>query len=304
MDIYLPIAEMSVNLPLLIALGAVVGMLSGLFGVGGGFLLTPMLILLGIPPAVAVGSATSQVLASSVSGSIARTRMGHVDFRMGGVLIVGGLAGSIAGIFLFAWMQALGQLDLIINLSFVIVLGVIGLLMAYESLTTILHLRRPRRRRRTFWSMLLSRLPLQMNFERSGLIMSPFVPAFIGFVVGVIAAMMGVGGGFLMVPAMIYILGMPTSVVIGTSLFQICFLTAATTFLHASTNQNVDIVLAFMLIIGGILGAQFGTLLGGKLRGEQLRILLALLVLGVCVSLAWSIFATPDEVFVMTVWSP
>ena len=306
MQIYLPIAEMSVNIFLILGMGGAVGLLSGLFGVGGGFLMTPLLIFIGVPPAVAVGTEANQIVASSVSGVLAHWRRGNVDFRMGAVLTVGGFVGSALGVALFSVLRGLGQIELVISLSYVVFLGVIGGLMFYESLNVIMRHRRAspdqpvstaRGPGRHTW---IHGLPFKMRFRKSKLYISALLPLGVGFVVGILAAIMGVGGGFVMVPAMIYLLGMPTQVVIGTSLFQIIFVTANTTFLQATVNQTVDVVLALLLLIGGVIGAQIGARLGAKLRGEQLRILLALIVLGVCLRLAFDLVVTPAEPFSFT----
>lgn len=298
MVIYLPIAEMSVNVLLLLGLGGAVGFLSGVFGVGGGFLMTPLLIFVGIPPAVAVGTQASQILASSVSGVIAHLRRGSLDVRMGIVLVVGGLAGSVLGVWLFGLLRRLGQIDLAISLIYVLFLGTIGALMLVESMRAWLRVRARRdsfaRRHRHLW---LHRLPLRVRFHRSRLYISALMPLGLGLVAGVLVAIMGIGGGFLLVPAMIYLIGMPTQVVIGTSLFQIAFVTAATTLLHAISNQSVDIVLALALIAGGATGAQFGSGAAERLRPEQLRILLALIVLGVCGKLGYDLIAAPQDLY-------
>ncbi|MGF1475541.1 MAG: sulfite exporter TauE/SafE family protein [Geminicoccaceae bacterium] len=298
MDIYLPIAEMSVNAFLLLSIGGGVGFLSGLFGVGGGFLMTPLLIFIGIPPAVAVGSEATQILASSFSGVLAHTRRGNVDVRMGLVLVAGGSVGSILGVFIFAWMRGLGQVDLLVSLCYVVFLGIVGGLMFVESVRAMVI--RPnssapsRGDDSDDWRQ---KLPLQMAFPRSQLRTSLLLPLAVGLLVGMLAAMMGVGGGFIMVPAMIYLIGMPTAVVVGTSLFQICFVTALTGYLHAVNNQTVDVVLALLLIAGGVIGAQLGTRVTGLLRGEQLRVLLALLVLLVCGKLAFDLIVTPVDLY-------
>jgi uncharacterized membrane protein YfcA len=300
MDIYLPIAEMSVNLFLLLGLGGAVGFLSGVFGVGGGFLMTPLLIFVGIPPPVAVGSEASQILASSVSGVQAHMRRGNVDVKMGLVLVGGGFLGSAFGVWLFALLRSLGQIDLVISLAYVIFLGTVGTLMFVESAGTMIRTRRRRgsesftRQHRHLW---LHGLPLKMRFHKSRLYISALMPLGLGFLVGILSAIMGVGGGFLMVPAMIYLIGMPTAVVVGTSLFQIAFVTAVTTFLHATNNQTVDIVLALSLIVGGVVGAQLGSGVGGRLRGEQLRILLAIIVLAVCAKIAFDLIAQPADLY-------
>ncbi|AMY67851.1 sulfite exporter TauE/SafE family protein [Frigidibacter mobilis] len=298
MQIYLPIAEVSVNALLLFGLGGIVGLLSGMFGVGGGFLITPLLFFVGVPPTVAVATGANQVVASSVSGVLAHIRRRTVDFRMGWVLLIGGLIGSALGIWVFNILSALGQIDLTVQLSYVIFLGFVGLLMFQESLRSILRARQPARKiTRRHQHLLVHRLPLKIKFRTSGLYISVIPPLLVGMLVGVLAAIMGVGGGFIMVPAMIYLLGMPTKVVIGTSLFQIIFVTAFTTVMHAVTNQSVDMMLALLLILGGVVGAQFGSQIGARLKAEQLRILLALLVLGVCALLALDLLWHPGELY-------
>lgn len=298
MQIYLPIAEVAVNGFALFGIGGIVGVLSGMFGVGGGFLITPLLFFIGIPPAVAVSTGANQVMASSISGVLAHVRRKTVDFRMGLVLMAGGLAGAAWGVWLFNLLRAMGQVDLLVQLSYVVFLGIIGALMFVESLTALRRARRSsgpvRKRKAHSWVMTW---PLRMRFRTSGLYISVFPPLMVGFFVGVLSAIMGVGGGFIMVPAMIYLLHMPTKVVVGTSLFQIIFITAFTTLAHAATNHTVDIVLAVLLLIGGVVGAQIGTQLGTRLKAEQLRILLALLVLAVCLKLALDLLLEPSELY-------
>lgn len=299
MDLYLPIAELSVNVIVFLAMGSAVGFLSGMFGVGGGFLMTPLLIFSGIPPAVAVGTGAAQTVASSVSGAVAQYRRNNVDVKMGFVLLLGGIVGAMIGVQALKFLRHIGQFDLFVSLSYVILLGSLGTLMMIESLTV---LRRSsagkavsvRRSGRHNW---VHGLPLKMRFHRSKLYISAIPPVAIGAIVGLLGAIMGVGGGFIMVPAMIYLLHMRTGIVIGTSLFQIFFVTAATTVLQAKENFNVDIVLALILMIGGVIGAQFGTAAGEKLKGEQLRFLLAGLVLLVCLRMAWDLVIKPDELF-------
>lgn len=302
MNIYLPIAEISVNIFLLLGMGGVVGFLSGMFGVGGGFLMTPLLIFVGIPPTVAVATEANQIVASSVSGVIAHTRRKNVDFKMGIMLLIGGVIGSTSGVWLFSALKASGQIDLVIRLSYVIFLSVIGGLMFFESTRAVIRKHKGyvgsggahKRKDHSGWQ---HKLPFKMRFRRSKLYISALLPIGIGVVVGILAAIMGVGGGFIMVPAMIYLLGMPTSVVVGTSLFQIIFVTANVTILQAATNQTVDIVLALLLLIGGVIGAQFGARVGMKLQAEQLRVLLALMVLAVCVKLGVDLILTPNDLF-------
>ncbi len=299
MDIYLPIAELSVNLFLLLGIGGVVGFLSGVFGVGGGFLMTPLLMFIGIPPAVAVGTQASQILASSLSGVMAQMRRGNVDFRMGMVLVAGGLVGALLGVWLFGLLRRLGHIDLAISLAYVLFLGTVGILMLIELAAAWFKVRRRggagfTKRHRHLW---LHGLPLKMRFHRSRLYISALMPLGLGVIAGILVAIMGVGGGFLMVPAMIYLIGMPTQVVVGTSLLQITFVTAVTTFLHALNNQTVDVILALALIVGGVLGAQLGSNAGARLRGDQLRILLALLVLAVGVKLGRDLITTPQDIY-------
>ena len=298
MQIYLPIAELSVNIFLLLGMGGAVGFLSGMFGVGGGFLMTPLLIFAGIPPAVAVATEANQIVASSASGVLAHWRRKSVDFKMGTILLSGGMAGAGVGVFLFRLLRELGQVDLVISLSYVIFLSVVGVLMLAESVRAIRIARGAkagrRKRRHHNW---IHGLPFRMRFPQSKLYISCIPPIVIGFCVGILASIMGVGGGFIMVPAMIYLLRMPTNVVVGTSLFQIIGVTALTTILHAVTNQTVDFVLALLLLIGGVIGAQFGARASQKLRGEELRALLALLVLGVCIRLGYDLVVTPAELY-------
>ena len=300
MQIYLPIAEISVDVFVLLALGGGVGFLSGLFGVGGGFLMTPLLItVIGIPAPIAVGTEANQIVASSVSGVLAHWRRGNVDVKMGLVLTVGGFVGSSLGVWLFAFLREVGQVDLVIKLSYVFFLGIIGSLMFIESVRS---LRRRRvtvgaNRRKLHKHNWIHGLPLKMRFHKSKIYISAILPLGIGFLVGVLAAIMGVGGGFIMVPAMIYLLGMPTSVVVGTSLFQIIFVTANVTFLQAYANQTVDVVLALILLTGAVIGAQMGAKAGAKLHGEQLRVLLAVMVLGVCAKIFFDLLITPDDIY-------
>jgi hypothetical protein len=301
MQIYLPIAEVSVNIFVLLGLGGIVGFLSGMFGVGGGFLITPLLFFIGIPPAIAVATGANQVVASSVSGVLAHLRRRTVDFRMGLVLLAGGLAGSTLGIGVFSRLSAAGQVDLLIQLSYVLFLGLIGTLMLQESLRALRRTTRPGTKpRRSHEHLLVHRLPLKMKFRTSGLYISVVPPILVGALVGFLAAIMGVGGGFIMVPAMIYLLGMPTKVVVGTSLFQIIFITGFTTVMHATTSFSVDMALALLLIIGGVIGAQIGAQVGLKLKAEQLRILLALLVLAVAAKIALDLLLQPAELFSLT----
>jgi len=299
MQLYLPIAEASVNAFLILGIGGVVGFLSGLFGVGGGFLITPLLFFIGVPPAIAVATGANQVVASSISGVLAQVKRKAVDFKMGGVLTAGGFAGSSIGGVVFDYMSRLGQIDVFVQLSYVVFLGGIGALMFQESLRALLRARRPGGApiRRSHVHSWVHGLPLKTKFRASGLYISILPPLAVGAAVGFLAAIMGVGGGFIMVPAMIYFLGMPTRVVVGTSLFQIIFVSGYTTLMHAMTHHTVDIVLALLLIVGGVVGAQFGAQAGTKLKAEQMRILLSLLVLGVAIKIGYDLVATPAELF-------
>ena len=300
MDLYLPIAEVSVNAPLLMALGALVGFVSGLFGIGGGFLMTPVLVFLGIPPVVAVASEANHVVASSASGVITYGRKRLVDFRMGGVLAFGGVIGAFLGVEAFRILRLLGQADLTVALSYLIFLGVIGALMLSESLGAILRRRRgePARAPRDRRPMWLYGLPLKMRFPRSRLYISVIPPIALGMFVGVLSAIMGVGGGFILVPAMVYLLRMPARIVVGTSLFQIIITTALVTVLQAGRNQTVDIVLATVLLVGGVIGAQLGARASARFRAEELRALLALIVLLVGLRMGLGLFITPQDPFV------
>lgn len=304
MTVFLPIAGVAENVFIILGVGGGVGFLSGMFGVGGGFLLTPLLLQIGIPAPVAVASGANQVVGASVSGFMAHLRRGNIDFRMGLILLAGGFAGSTAGVAVFRLLRSLGQVDLVISLSYVLLLGAIGGLMLVESIGAILKTRRradtsaPRGQRRHTW---MHGLPLKMRFPRSRLYISALLPLTVGFLVGLLSAIMGVGGGFVMVPAMIYLIGMPTSVVVGTSLFQIMFVTANITFLQAVGNQTVDALLVIMLLVGGVIGAQLGTRVGAKLRAEQLRFLLALMVLGMGVKVFHDLTVPPEDPYSLTV---
>ena len=298
MQLYLPIAEVSVNAFLILGLGGIVGFLSGMFGVGGGFLITPLLFFIGVPPAVAVATGANQVVASSISGVLAQLRRKGVDFHMGTVLLVGGFIGSAIGVWVFAWMTRLGQIDLFVQLSYVLFLGLIGALMFQESVRSLLRSRKAGATiRRSHVHSWVHGLPFKMKFRASGLYISVIPPVLIGAAVGFLSAIMGVGGGFILVPAMIYLLGMPTKVVIGTSLFQIIFVTSFTTVMHAVNSQTVDMLLALLLILGGVIGAQIGTRVGVRLKAEQLRIMLSLLVLTVAIRIAADLLVTPEELY-------
>ncbi|MFB7879730.1 sulfite exporter TauE/SafE family protein [Brevundimonas diminuta] len=301
MDIYLPIAEVSVNWPLLVLLGALVGFVSGLFGIGGGFLMAPVLVFLGIPPTVAVASQASHVVASSTSGVIRYSGMKAVDYRIGGIMAVGGALGAVLGVELFRYLRLLGQADLVVALSYLLFLGSIGSMMLYESLTQILRRVRgetpPRKeRRRPMW---LYGLPFKMRFPRSGLYISAIPPLGLGVFAGILSAIMGVGGGFILVPAMLYVLRMKASVVVGTSLFQIIITTAITTVLQAGRNQTVDIVLSTILLLGGVVGAQYGAKLSGRFRAEEMRAALGLIVLLVGIQMGLELFVRPSDLFLL-----
>jgi uncharacterized membrane protein YfcA len=300
-DIYLPIAEVSVNWPFLVLLGALVGFVSGLFGIGGGFLMAPVLVFMGIPPTVAVASQASHVVASSTSGVIRYSGMKAVDYRIGGIMAVGGALGALAGVEMFRYLRLLGQADLVVAVSYLVFLGLIGSMMLYESLTQILHRVRgetpPRKeRRRPMW---LYGLPFRMRFPRSGLYISAIPPFGLGVFAGILSAIMGVGGGFILVPAMLYVLRMRASVVVGTSLFQIIITTAVTTILQAGRNQTVDIVLSTILLLGGVVGAQFGAKLSGRFRAEEMRAALGLIVLLVGIQMGLELFVRPSDLFLL-----
>ena len=300
MDIYLPIAGLSVNVLVIVGLGGLVGLLTGMVGVGGGFLTTPILIFYGIPPAVAVASATTQITGTSISGVLAHRRRKGVDMRMGAVIIVGGVLGAIAGGFVFRWLQQAGQIDTIISILYVLLLGSIGIMMAKEAATALDIIKpsaraaeRPVRRH----NPLIAALPMRWRFYRSGLYISPLAPLGLGFVSGVLTVLLGIGGGFVMVPAMIYLLGMSAQVVVGTSLLQILFVTAATTIVHATTTRSVDIVLAVLLLIGSVIGAQYGARFAQKMKPELLRMILAIVVLGVALRMALQLGWRPEEIY-------
>lgn len=299
MDVYLPIANLAVNGLVIVGLGALTGLLSGMFGVGGGFLTTPLLIFYGVPPTVAAASAASQVTGASVSGAFAHARRGGIDYQMGGVLVAGGVLGTGLGALLFRLLQALGQIDTVINILYVLLLGGIGGLMAHESVTALRAQRGglplPARKRRHH--PLVASLPLRWRFYRSGLYISPLAPLLLGIATGILTMLMGIGGGFILVPAMLYILGMGASVVVGTSLFQILFVTMATTMMHALTTRAVDIVLASLLLLGSVSGAQIGAQFAQKAKPEQLRLILSVIVLGVAIRMALGLGYRPDEIY-------
>ncbi len=296
MTIYLPIAGLSVNILELLAMGGGVGFISGLFGVGGGFLLIPLLMFMGVPSTVAVASGGNQVVGASVSGVIAHWRRKNVDFKMGTVLLSGGIVGSVIGVWLFGWLHQIGQVDLVISLCYVLFLGVIGSTMLTESLRALMLARRPRiphKRHRHLWA----NLPMRMRFPRSGLYISVIIPLAVGALGGLLSSLLGGGSGFVMVPMMIYLLEMPTSVVVGTSLFQLIFVTAAITLMQAVHTHTVDVVLMLALLVGGVIGAQLGARFGARLRAEQMRLLLALIVIAVCARVIFDLFNHPVDLY-------
>jgi len=302
MDVYLPIANLSVNGLVIVALGALTGLLSGMFGVGGGFLTTPLLIFYGVPPTVAAASAASQVTGASVSGVFAHARRGGVDVQIGAVMVVGGVIGTAIGAVLFRLLQQLGQIDTVINILYVLLLGSIGGIMARESIQSIRAERTgvpipPRKRRH---HPLVANLPMRWRFYRSGLYISPLAPLLLGVVTGVLTMLMGIGGGFVLVPAMLYILGMSANVVVGTSLFQILFVTMVTTMMHALTTKAVDIVLAVLLLLGSVTGAQLGAQFAQQASPVKLRLVLAVIVLLVAFRLALGLGYRPDEIYAVS----
>ncbi len=306
MEIYLPIAEMSVNWVLILGLGAAGGFLSGMFGVGGGFLMTPLLIFLGIPPGIAVATQSSPIAAASLTGALAQDRRQGVDYKMGVVLLSGGLVGSALGVYIFALLQRIGQIDLTVNASYVLLLGSIGGLMLNESVRSIRAARRGEtvRLHKPHQHMWIHGLPFKMRFRRSRLYISVIPPIVLGLLVGIMTAILGVGGAFLLIPAKIYLLRMPTNVAIGTSQFQVFFVAATTSILHAVTNQTVDIMLALLLILGGVIGVQFGVRVGARLRGEELRALLALLVVAIALRMLVGLVITPSDIYSVITGTP
>lgn len=298
MQVYLPIAEMSVPAESIFLVSAFVGLLSGIFGIGGGFLTTPFLIFTGIPPVIAVGTQASQLVASSIAGVLGHWEKGNVDVKIGCVMLGGGLIGSVVGILIFGILEKLGQIDFAISILYIILLGFIGVLMLAESFT---HLVKPKNMRKEFNTLnmnsFIAGLPYKMRFPRSKLYISALVPGGIGFIGGVLASILGVGGSFIMVPAMIYILGIPSLLVAGTVLFQMIFTTAFATIMHALVNQTVDVVLAVILIVGGVAGAQLGITFARHVKGIYARVTLALIVLAVCLQMIGNLFIQPHEIF-------
>jgi uncharacterized membrane protein YfcA len=297
-QVYLPIAEMAVPGEIILALGGVVGFLSAVFGVGGGFLATPFLVFLGVPPSIAVGTQANQLAAASLTGVIGHWKRGNVDVRMGGLMLTGSIIGSIVGIAIFRVLQHIGQIDAVINILYVLLLGNIGVMMTVESINALLKKEKESGSLRSpFWDRVIHRLPYPMKFPKSKLYISALVPAGIGFIGGVMVSILGIGGGFFLVPAMIYIIGMPTLLVAGTSLFQILFTTVFATVLHAVANKTVDLVLAALLIAGGIIGVQIGIRVSKHIRGAPARLLLAAMLLLVCLKMAFDLLVQPIELF-------
>jgi uncharacterized membrane protein YfcA len=307
--IYLPIAELPVDLVILLMVGAAGGFLAGMFGVGGGFIITPILIFLGIPPSVAVATSSNQIIASSISGCLAHFKKGNVDIKMGAFLLIGGLVGGAVGLWIFAILRKIGQIDLAISLSYVIFLGTTGGIMAYESSRYILREkgwlkeRKKIKKKMRILGFLYGRqiLPFKMHFPNSGITVSAVLPILIGAVAGLMVSIMGIGGGFLMIPAMIYLLRMSTGKAVGTSLFQIIFTTSIITFMHALTSQTVDAILAVILITGGVIGAQFGHAAGEAFPAHKLRWMLSIIILAVCASLAYNLVATPKNLYSVSI---
>ena len=298
MDVYLPIANLAVNGLVIVLLGVGTGVLSGIFGVGGGFLTTPLLIFYGVPPTVAAASAATQVTGASVSGVFAHSRRNGVDYQMGAVLVAGGIVGSLLGAWLFNLLAAMGQIDTVISILYVVLLGTIGSIMGRESLQALLHKEGTKKRAaKRRHHPLVSSLPMRWRFYRSGLYISPFAPLLLGIVIGILTMLMGVGGGFILVPAMLYILGMSASVVVGTSLFNILFVTMAATMMHALTTKAVDIVLAAVLLLGSVVGAQLGAKIAVSVKPELLRLMLALIVLAIALRMAFGLGVRPDEIY-------
>jgi uncharacterized membrane protein YfcA len=304
MQIYLPIAQISVPAEDLIALGVAVGFLSGVFGVGGGFLATPFLLFMGVPPAVAVGTQANQLIATSVTGVLGHWRRGNVDFSMGGVMLTGGVAGSILGIFIFRLLQHFGHIDVFIAFSYVILLGTVGIMMLTESVSAVMNRSKVTQDVHSFAEReIFKNLPYKMRFNKSRLYMSALIPMVVGFVGGLLVSIMGIGGGFILVPAMIYILGMPATLVAGTSLFQIIFVSAFSCILHAVANGTVDIILSLIMTAGGVVGAQLGVRLARRIKGAPARIVLALIIIGVCFRMLSDLFVRPEDLFNLDVRS-
>ena len=304
MQIYLPIAEMSVPAESLMVLGVAVGFLSGLFGVGGGFLATPFLLFMGVPPAVAVGTQANQLIATSVTGVLGHARRGNVDFQMGGVMLGGGMLGSILGILIFGLLKHFGHIDIFISFSYVFLLGTIGLMMLFESVSTFLKKAPVGQDTKNLSQMeFFQNLPYKMKFNKSRLYISAILPIAVGLIGGLLVSIMGIGGGFILVPAMIYVLGMPAILVAGTSLFQIIFVSAFSCLLHAVVNNTVDIILSIIMMVGGVVGAQFGVRFAKKIKGAPARILLALIIIAVCIRVLMTLFVEPSDLYSLDIRS-
>ena len=305
MQIYLPIAEIPVNILAILALGLAAGFLAGMFGIGGGFIATPLLMFIGISPAVSVATSTNQIISASISGLLAQIRKGGVDIKMGIVLVIGGLIGSTFGVSIFKILQASGDIDLVIPIVYVLFLGSISVTMLKDSIRNLIAKQWGivwERKPSAFFQKILKKtekLPFQVHFPKSRIKVSLFIPIIISIFIGILVALMGVGGGFLMIPAMIYILRMPSNVVVGTSLFQIVFIASNATFLQALSNNTVDIVLAFLMIISSSIGAQFGTRAGYKVDADTMRFTLALMLFVVCVKMFFVLFTKPESLYVI-----
>ena len=300
MQIYLPIAEMSVPAESLLFLGVAVGFLSGVFGVGGGFLATPFLLFMGIPPAIAVGTQANQLIATSVTGVLGHWRRGNVDFHLGSIMMIGGMFGAVIGIFLFRMLQHFGQIDIFIGVSYVLLLGTIGLMMLFESVSSVMNRSKVTEDVQSLAQREFFRnLPYKMRFAKSRLYMSALLPMAVGFLGGLMISILGIGGGFVMVPAMIYVLGMPSLLVPGTSLYQIIFISAFSCILHAVANGTVDVILALVMIVGGVVGAQVGVRISKRIKGAPARVALALIIVGVCIRMMMQLFMQPADLFVL-----
>lgn len=307
MQIYLPIAEIPVNVILVLMLGLFTGFLAGMFGIGGGFLATPLLIFIGIPPAIAVSTSTNQIISASISGLLAHLRKGNVDIKMGLFLVIGGFIGSSAGVLIFKLLQRTGNIDVIIAIVYVLFLGAISFTMIRDSIINFLHSKNSENKKPQNGKILtkilqiIDKMPYRVYFPKSGIMVSIFVPIILSSGIGILVALMGIGGGFLMIPAMVYLLRMPSFVVVGTSLFQIVFIASNATFLQAITNNNVDIVLASLMIVSSAIGAQIGTRAGYKVNANNMRSFLALMLLGVCIKMLFTLFSEPKNLFIVEI---
>lgn len=307
MQIYLPIAEIPVNILLILGLGLLTGFLAGMFGIGGGFLATPFLIFIGIPPVVAVSTSTNQIISASISGLLAHLRKGNVDIKMGGYLVFGGFIGSSLGVLIFNILQKSGHIDLVIAIIYVIFLGAISFAMIRDGVYS--HLEQnygfenqsQQGKIISFLNQQIDKMPCRLYFPKSGVVVSAFVPVLLSCGIGILVALMGIGGGFLMIPAMVYLLKMPSYVVVGTSLFQIVFIASNATFLQAITNNNVDIILASLMIISSAIGAQIGTRIGYRVNANTMRLILALMLLAICIKMLFVLFANPKNLFIVEI---